>query len=358
MTRDEKRIVLGQRLRLKRIAQILGLSVLIALLYPIFAREFTDWLAFVNAAFVGLLAGSLIAWNEDRNNYFRHRRNKFISSFLRTAIIYIIGFSLSVIVVYSITRSIENGMGVFEFIRSDQFREFILHEDFGIIILYAIFLGAVLSFTFSMSRKIEGNLLRNMINGRYATPRHEIRIVLFIDLDDSTKLAEQLEISQYFNLLNDFFADITPAILMARGSIYRYVGDQVTVTWPFQRGIKNGRCIKAVLKARGEIKRQREKYFVKYGLVPSFKASVHCGEVIVGEIGDVKSQIVMHGDVLYLTNEIEKAAKKYGSDFVVSRKIAEEVELPALYEFSKLGVLELQGTGENMELYTVKEKAG
>jgi adenylate cyclase len=62
--------------------------------------------------------------------------------------------------------------------------------------------------------------LRELLNGRYQQPEAENRIFLFIDLKDSTHLAETLGNDRYSRLVRDFFRDVSPAIAAARGEVY------------------------------------------------------------------------------------------------------------------------------------------
>jgi len=62
-------------------------------------------------------------------------------------------------------------------------------------------------------------------------------------LKSSTTIAEKLGNIQYSKFLKDFFYDLTEAILLSKGEVYQYVGDEIVVTWPFSTGIKYSRCI-------------------------------------------------------------------------------------------------------------------
>jgi adenylate cyclase len=79
--------------------------------------------------------------------------------------------------------------------------------------------------------------LQELLNGRYQQPEAENRIFLFVDLKDSTHLAETLGNDRYSRLVRDFFRDVSPAIAAARGEVYQYVGDEVVVTWPAATGL-------------------------------------------------------------------------------------------------------------------------
>ena len=177
---------------------------------------------------------------------------------------------------------------------------------------------------------------------------------MFLDLNRSTHIAEKLGEIEYNKLLNMFFFDITDSILNTYGEIYRYVGDEVVVTWPLKRGLRNANCIRTFFLAKQAIRKEREKYLLAYGLLPEFTAGYHCGNVIVGEIGDVKSQIVFNGDVLYTTGTIEKKCKELEVEMLVSDNLIKRITLPAIYDMTKAGELTTEAQ-EKITLYTVKE---
>ena len=91
-----------------------------------------------------------------------------------------------------------------------------------------------------------------------------------------------------------------------------------------------------------------------YGLVPEFTAGYHCGNVIVGEIGDVKSQIVFNGEILYTTSAIEKKCRELQSTMLVSENLIKRISLPAIYDMTQLGELMTEDE-EKIILYEVTE---
>ncbi|MEM8892570.1 MAG: adenylate/guanylate cyclase domain-containing protein, partial [Bacteroidota bacterium] len=134
-------------------------------------------------------------------------------------------------------------------------------------------------FFFQVNDKFGPGLLWDFIRGKYREPQEEMRIFMILDITGSTQIAEQLGNKHYYNLLRDFFADITSAIIDNRGEIYQYVGDEVVVSWKYPDRFKLKNCINCYFDARAKIAELEEKYRDKYGLVPDFKASIHAGQV-------------------------------------------------------------------------------
>ena len=91
---------------------------------------------------------------------------------------------------------------------------------------------------------------------------------------------------KFNNLLKDFFLDITDSILMHGGKIYRYVGDEVVVSWSMNKGIDNARVIRTFFHAQQAVLENKQNYLDKYGFFPTFTASFDFGKVVVGEIGN------------------------------------------------------------------------
>jgi adenylate cyclase len=84
----------------------------------------------------------------------------------------------------------------------------------------------------------------NIIRGKYNSPIEEKRIFMFLDINSSTTIAEQLGDEAYHALLKDFFADITAPILEHKGNIYQYVGDEVVIAWKIEEGKEDIHCLK------------------------------------------------------------------------------------------------------------------
>jgi adenylate cyclase len=77
----------------------------------------------------------------------------------------------------------------------------------------------------TLARLFGTRTLVALLTGQYRQPRHEQRIVLFMDLRGSTQLAERLGDEKFLGFLNQVFWDITDPVLSAGGEIYRYVGE-------------------------------------------------------------------------------------------------------------------------------------
>src|SRR6185503_13324923 len=99
------------------------------------------------------------------------------------------------------------------------------------------------------------------------------------------------------------------------------------------------------------IKARHDKYVKKFGLVPTFKAGLHSGEVVVGEIGIIKRDITYSGDVLNTTARIQGMCHELKSEVLVSNDFLKTVSLPAQIVAEAVGDFRLKGKERGVELY-------
>ncbi len=196
-------------------------------------------------------------------------------------------------------------------------------------------------------------VLLKLLLGRYHYPREEERIFMFVDLKSSTTIAEELGHVQFFNLLNDFFRDLTDPIINTNGEIYQYVGDEIVISWTMSNGLRKANCIRCFYSMLEAIQRNADDYHLKYNLVPEFKAGLHCGLVTVGEIGIIKKDIVFSGDVVNTTARMESLCNLYGVRLLTSKILLNKLQLPPNdYPTVRMGIIELKGKIEKVELFT------
>lgn len=204
------------------------------------------------------------------------------------------------------------------------------------------------------SRILGPRVLRNYMLGRYFKPFAEERIFMFIDINSSTALAEKLGPHQYHLLLNDFFKDISPAITNTQGEIYQYVGDEVVVSWSMRDGIKKNNCIRCFFEIERNIARLKPLYEKNYGIRPDFKAGLHGGRVITAEVGQIKSDIVFHGDVVNTCERILSQCHPLNKKILISEYVVRNLNLLPYYEAEFVSAIRLKGVGMEMGLYTIK----
>lgn len=197
-------------------------------------------------------------------------------------------------------------------------------------------------------------VLKDFLLGKYFTPKREERIFMFLDLRSSTTIAEKLGEEKYFNFLNDVFKYATASILYTKGEIYQYVGDEIVISWKMDNGLENVNCIKCFTEVQKALSLKRDYFIQQYDVIPEFKAGLHYGHVMAGEIGVVKRDIVFSGDVLNTTARIQCKCNDLGVNILISKYLIDKLP-QAIQAFTprKMGDLLLKGKNERVVLFTV-----
>ena len=223
-------------------------------------------------------------------------------------------------------------------------------------ILFAFALAFMSILFLNINDRYGPGVLMDYLLGKYHRPRQEERIFMFVDMKSSTTIAEQLGDIAFHDLLNDYFKDLTDPILYTRGEVYQYVGDEVIVTWPTDKGLYNFNCVRCFFAMQEAISMHSTYYQNKYGLVPEFKAGLHCGQVTTGEIGIIKRDIVHSGDVLNTTARIQSKCNELNVKVLLSKVLLDKLGLPPHRMLQKeLGEIDLRGKKEKIRLYTIEE---
>lgn len=211
------------------------------------------------------------------------------------------------------------------------------------IFIYIGFSFIISLFIYEISKNLGIMVFYNFITGKYTKPRVEERIFMFLDIKSSTTIAEELGHTKYYELLNRYYSDMSDAILNTYGEIYQYVGDEVVVSWPIERGIKNNNCIRCFFEIKLAITSKEAYYKNTFGLVPGFKAGIHCGMVTSGEVGELKKEIVFSGDVLNTTSRIQEQCNINNAELLISQEILNILPNPDQISTEVIGEIELRG---------------
>jgi adenylate cyclase len=190
--------------------------------------------------------------------------------------------------------------------------------------------------------------------GKYFHPKKEERIFMFLDLRSSTSIAEKLGEHPYFYFIKEVFEIATPGILRSKGEIYKYIGDEIVISWKTKKGIENANCLQCFFNIQSSLNRKSDYFDEKYGVVPEFKAGIHYGDVIAGEIGVVKREIAFSGDVLNTTARIQSKCNELGVNILFSKILLKKLDLSSgIFSPKLMGDIGLRGKEHSISLFTI-----
>jgi adenylate cyclase len=197
-------------------------------------------------------------------------------------------------------------------------------------------------------------VLFNFVAGRYRRPRIEERVLLFIDMESSTGVAECLGETGFLEFLNRFVADVTESIVAQRGAIHKYVGDEIIVSWPLAADLADGRCVRACFDALGQLDEHANSYIRDFGRRANFRAALHCGPVVIGELGTIKMEIAFLGDTMNTAARLQQACRETGQRVLASAALVDRLAaLPRGITKRSIGRIRLRGKENEIELYAL-----
>jgi adenylate cyclase len=196
--------------------------------------------------------------------------------------------------------------------------------------------------------------LFHLMIGTYHRPVIQQKVLVFIDINNSTALAERLGALTIKSLVGKFLFDISKPITDHGGEIYLYKGDGLIAIWDWHEAIDHDKLLQALDAVFAAVRREEGRYLAQFGVVPRFRIGVHGGDVVVSEQGDTKRSIGIYGSTINLASRMEEAAKTHGVACVVSGNLAKALSDPA-GRLHLIGHERVEGIAAEIPIYEFRE---
>jgi adenylate cyclase len=168
--------------------------------------------------------------------------------------------------------------------------------------------------------------LFHLVAGTYHRPIIEAKVLLFLDMNESTALTERLGALQTRSLVRKFLSDVSRPITDHGGDIYLYKGDGLIAIWTERDAIRDRQILQAIDAVFAAMAQEEIAFRRQFGLAPTFRIGVHGGDVVVSEQGDDRRSIGIYGEPINIAARMEEAAKEHGVACVISGVVAAKVE--------------------------------
>jgi adenylate cyclase len=224
----------------------------------------------------------------------------------------------------------------------------------GLITLFHLSMSSLLyHFILQINRKFGPGVLLEYTVGRYFAPKVEDRAFMFLDLKSSTQLAEKLEHISYSKLVQDCYAELTIPVMAYNAEVYQYVGDEVVLTWRMNRSFSASSCHEFAYAFLDRIDAKKDHFISHYGVTPEFKASIHCGKVTVAEVGELKTEIAYHGDVLNTASRIQNLCNQFEKQLLLSESLVALLPEKDRARITFVAEAELKGKESLTRIFTI-----
>jgi len=299
------------------------------------------FVGFISGFFTGLF--ELFIYREKLRNL-----NFFLGLLLKSASYTIVVYAVIVIVLGTISTITHNHDIEVELQR-------FIDKDFFLLLWQAFKGSMIIVFLLQLDVLLGDGAFRRYVSGKFHKPRTQNMVFMFLDMKGSTKMAETLGDEKYYSLVDDFFHDISRPIIESEAEIYKYVGDEVIIMWQLDKGLKEPNCLDLFFYIKRKIRRRKDYYMEKYGMLPDFKAGLHCGPVVSAIIGDIRKEIVYSGDVLNTASRLQVSCNEMNTDILISETLKSGLKWTGKYIPESKGRVVLKGKIQEMEIYSVSE---
>lgn len=224
----------------------------------------------------------------------------------------------------------------------------------GLTVLFHLSISSLIyHFILQINKKFGPGVLLEYTFGRYFSPKVEERVFMFLDLKSSTHIAEKLEHVSYSRMVQDCYAELTRPLLFYKAQVYQYVGDEVVVSWKMGRFFSGASCYGFFYAFRDSLENRRDYFVRKYGISPVFKAGMHCGKVTVAEVGEIKTEIAYHGDVINTASRIQSLCNSCEKELLVSESFLSLVPNTDMFRVQFVTDVTLKGKESATKIYTI-----
>lgn len=219
---------------------------------------------------------------------------------------------------------------------------------------FSLFVIALIIFWLQMRVFIGSRTLKNLIIGKYNRPQTEERIFMIVDILGSTAATQEIGDSKFHTYLNRLFILFDQAIHINGGEVHSYVGDAIFVMWPFEKDPKlNERIFKTLQELHRICEKKNDAIVREFGIPPKFRAAIHGGPIVVGEMGYRKRQITYLGNTLNLTARLEALSKELEIPYLVSDEVLKRSSVPAALKSISLGEKSVKGSAKKLAVSSI-----
>lgn len=176
--------------------------------------------------------------------------------------------------------------------------------------------------------------------------------IMFCDVQNFTKIAEDMEPEQVQEMLNRLFNHITAIITKHQGTIDKYIGDSVMAFWGAPKALSNhadlsmdaANSIMHMLESFNQEQSKVKLPFIYLGI------GINSGVVSVGDMGsNLRRSYTVLGDAVNLAARIEPLSRTYGTSIIVGERT---FELAQYINWQWVDHVRVSGREQAIQIYT------
>ena len=176
--------------------------------------------------------------------------------------------------------------------------------------------------------------------------------VLYADVVGFTTLSELHPPEVVVTLLNELFTILTQIIFRNKGMIDKFIGDCVMALFGAPEPAPDAavHAVKAAQEMNRWLEVGNKKWSKEYNLTIQLAIAIHCGEVIIGNIGSEKRmEFTAIGDVVNTASRLEKIAE--GDQILITGSVKDKLQKTG--NVKPFGRFALRGKNREIDVFEV-----
>ena len=184
--------------------------------------------------------------------------------------------------------------------------------------------------------------------------------ILFLDLRNSTGMAEEIGASAFAGMLNMLFTDFMDFVFGYGGSVNKLLGDGILATFgcPEESPDDARNCVRCARDIRHAVHTIND-------LEPDFLPGpikigmgVASGKVFAGNVGSIRRmEYTVLGDAVNVAARLQYATKKLDTDLLIDDETVTRLAGDDEFEFQRAGVARLRGKTQRQAVCLLGDKA-
>lgn len=178
--------------------------------------------------------------------------------------------------------------------------------------------------------------------------------VLFSDIRQFTKLAEQLSPEEVVSILNEYFAHMLEVVFKNFGTLDKFIGDGIMVEFgaPLEDPLQERHALETALEMQNVLKKLNKKWSRERKPILEIGIGIHTGYAIVGNMGSEKRlEYTAIGDTVNIASRLEFATKLAQVQILISETTY--LAIKEIYPCKPLGPISLPGINKQTNVYTL-----
>ena len=202
---------------------------------------------------------------------------------------------------------------------------------------------------------VGGRSLLRFLGGYYRLPKQSQRFVLAVSLCDQAELLAEFGQTGYLGFLDAFQMDLERAAYNWNGEIYHHVEAGTILHWRATAGEANNDCVGFVFRLHQIMGERAGWYKANFHRVPSFRASLHFGDLYLSEVGGRRKEILCSGVVLATLAKLDHACERMAENFLVSDAAMDHLILPTGTRIHRTINARLRDESESWRIFALEQ---